>query len=167
MPAAEVPHLVKHNTIAIWRTGGLSGGHKERFVSAWNIARARLVQYGFLSKGSEKGKAADIKLTSKGAKRNREHAREADGKEKSALFDQMFRWIEIAETAPVAQGKAATSARQVDNKNRGDLAKTKQDAEVVAPRLNIPNKLEPRTALQPRKLGDKKPATPYDRKRPK
>jgi hypothetical protein len=167
MPAAEVPHLVKHTTIAIWKHGGVAGGPRERFVSAWNIARARLTEYGYLTKGSEGGKAADIKLTGKGVQRNHKHAREADGKAKSAMFDEMFRWIEVAEGAAKAQGKPLQPERKPNSKDRGDLAKTRQDTQIVSPRLNTPKKIERKPALQSRKLGDKPKPTQYDRKRPK
>lgn len=170
MPSAEVPHLVKHNTLAIWRNGGIPGGSKERFVAAWNIARARLVQYGFLAKGSESGKARDIKLTAKGTARNRVHARESDGKAKSALFDEMFRWIEIAEDIPTAQQKTPGPTKPVSAKDRGDLAKIKQDTAVVAARLDQPKKVEKRT-IRARKAPSPnrptKPASIFDRKRPK
>lgn len=170
MPAAEVPHLVKHNTIAIWRDGGISGGNKERFVSAWNIARARLVQYGFLAKGSEAGKARDIKLTSKGAARNRVHAREADGKAKSALFDEMFRWVEVAEDLPTSQQKTPGSTKPASTQERGDVAKIKQDTAIVGSRLDQPKRIEKRTIRSrkaPHPTKPTKPTSIFDRKRPK
>ena len=50
----RVPNIVKHNTLAIYKKGGIDGGTKQaRFRSAWNIARARLVEYGFLVRVSE------------------------------------------------------------------------------------------------------------------
>lgn len=97
MPTSDVPHLLKHCTIAIWRDGKISGGKQERFVSAWNIARSRLVEYGYLTKGSETGTTARIHLTSKGVQRESFHSREPGGKTKSMLFDQMFRWVEVAQ----------------------------------------------------------------------
>ena len=95
MPARNrVPNIVKHCTLAIYKKGGIEGGtNKERFRSAWNIARARLVQYGFLLHGSEKGPHGRIKLTGKGRKRNQEHKSETGVSAKSVLFDHMFEWI--------------------------------------------------------------------------
>ncbi len=93
-PRNRVPNLVKHNTLAIYKKGKIEGStNKERFRSAWNIARARLVEYGFLMKGSERGPHGRIKLTGKGRTRNQEHKSEKGVSAKSMLFDQMFEWI--------------------------------------------------------------------------
>lgn len=169
MPAAKVPHLVKHATVAIWKDGGIAGGSRERFVSAWNIARARLTQYGFLTEGSEKGKSEDIKLTSKGAKRDREHAREADSRAKSGLFDSMFRWIEVAEDTKDAQDKIP-GKHLVNQTNRGDAAKVKQDSAALSPRINTPNRVTRGAPDKTRKqirAEKTKPSSPFDRKRPR
>jgi hypothetical protein len=90
----RVPNIVKHTTLAIYGKGGIDGGtSKERFRSAWNIARSRLVEYGFLMKGSEKGPHGVIRLTAKGRKRNQEHKSERGVAIKSMNFDKMFEWI--------------------------------------------------------------------------
>jgi hypothetical protein len=172
VPTAEVPHLVKHNTIAIWRDGGIAGGTKERFVSAWKIARSRLVEYGFLAKGSEHGKARNIKLTAKGVARDRVHAREADGKAKSALFDAMFRWIEVAEDVKGAQDKTLGPAKAATRQDRGDIAKIKQDTSTVSAKLAANPRLADRKGPSrqrpaPKPTRPKKPTSTYDRKRPK
>lgn len=68
----SVPLFVKEVTKAIFDGDhgksmiGLSG-----FRSALNIARFRLTQYGFLSGGSEVGPANAVRMTAKGAERNR------------------------------------------------------------------------------------------------
>lgn len=91
MAKNRVPILVKHMTVAIFKKGGIDGStEKERFISAWNIARARLTEYGFLAPGSDKGPEANIKLTGKGVKRETLHRREAERGPKDALFDKMF-----------------------------------------------------------------------------
>jgi hypothetical protein len=172
MPAAEVPQLVKHSTIAIWRDGGITGGRRARFVSAWNISRSRLVEYGFLSKGSEHGKARDIKLTAKGQVRNRQHARESDSKAKSALFDEMFRWIETAEDVKNAQDKSPGATKAATKQDRGDVAKIKQETSTVASRLEERTRLANRkgSAQQRKAPKPKKPTKPtsfWDTKRPK
>ncbi len=167
MSADKIPNLVKHNTVAIWRAGKIDGSSaKERFISAWNIARSRLVEYGYLIKGSEKGKAEDIRLTTKGMVRNRKHSREPDSKAKSGLFDKMFPWINLAEQAAGAQGKGLKSARATDGANRGDIARIRQDTAVLAPKLNVPKKPESRKALPTRKAEPSR-LQPFDRKRPK
>lgn len=168
MAAVNVPHLVKHTTLAIWRDGGISGGNRERFISAWNIARARLTQYGYLASGSDTGKAVDIKLTSKGVARDREHARESDGRAKSALFDSMFKWIEVAEDTKTAQDKDPGAKQLVNQADRGDAARVRQDNSVLAPRINTPNKVSRNAPTKPVKKTvrqDKpKPSSPFDRK---
>jgi len=91
MPKNRVPALVKHMTMAILKKGGIDGGtQKEQFISAWNIARARLTEYGFLTGGSDKGPASNIKLTGRGRKRETLHLREAGRSAKEMLFDSLF-----------------------------------------------------------------------------
>ena len=91
MPKNRVPVLVKHMTVAILKKGGVDGGtQKEQFISAWNIARARRVEYGFLIGGSDKGPASNIKLTGKGRKREVMHQRESGRSQKENLFDSLF-----------------------------------------------------------------------------
>ena len=91
----RVPNIVKHCTLAIYNgKSKIDGGTKrERFISAWNIARARLVEYGFLAKGSESGPHGVIRLTSKGRQRNQEHKSEQGVGIKSKQFDKLFEWI--------------------------------------------------------------------------
>lgn len=117
MATSDIPNLVKHCTIAIWRDGKISGGKQERFISAWNIARARLVEYGFLTKGSENGTSEQIHLTSKGTKRESFHTREPGGKTKSMLFDQMFRWVEVAEDTKKGDGPSREETMAGDAPN--------------------------------------------------
>jgi hypothetical protein len=165
MAAGDVPHLVKHNTLAIWRDGKISGGKREKFVSAWNIARARLVEYGFLVRGSESGKSEDIRLTSKGVAREAFHAREPGGKTKSMLFDQMFRWIEVGEEDKEPGANPQTNS--TPNAEKGDVEKAKTDAKVVSPLLD--KKKNPTPEPPKSKLGGKfKPVTPFGtKKKPK
>ena len=91
MARNRVPNIVKHCAMAIYKKGGIEGSTaKGRFRSAWNIARARLVEYGFLIEGSQIGPAGRILLTSKGRQRNLEHRMERDGRTKSAEFDKRY-----------------------------------------------------------------------------
>lgn len=158
MASAKVPNLVKHCTLAIWKSGDIAGGKRERFVSAWNIARARLVQYGYLAKGSESGTAEDIKLTSKGVVREAEHTREAGGTAKSMHFDQMFPWIELAANPDSTDQPATTS-----QKDRVTTTKVDRDTAVVRPLLNKPKPPTPKSKLG----GPFKPVTPFGKKKPK
>jgi len=67
---ADIPRLVKHMTLAIMRERGATS-----FKDAFQIARAQLTRYGYLARGSDEGPADNIKLTQKGRKRERDHAR--------------------------------------------------------------------------------------------
>jgi len=91
----RVPVLVKHCALAIFKgKGRIKGGtRKERFISAWNIARSRLVEQGYLVKGSEIGPHGTIRLTAKGQQRNQEHKSEQGGSTKSREFDRLFEWV--------------------------------------------------------------------------
>lgn len=94
----RVPKIVKHMTVAIFRKGGIDGStQQERFISAWNIARARLTEYGHLSKGSEKGPASNIRLTGSGKKLETKHIREGGRKAKENFFDNLYSAIEDEE----------------------------------------------------------------------
>lgn len=101
--ANRVPNLVKHCTVALFKKDELDGGTvKEKFMSAWKVARARLTEYGFLAEGSEEGPASRIKLTAKGRQRETKHRREAGAGSKNALFDKLYKLIEEDEQ----EGKA-------------------------------------------------------------
>ena len=95
MPKNRVPVVVKHMTIAILKKGGIDGDTEEaQFISAWNIARFRLAQYGHLTPESEKGPPSNIKLTSKGKKLETKHLREGGRPQKENLFDRLFEAID-------------------------------------------------------------------------
>ena len=130
MGASDVPDLVKHTTLAIWKHGGLSGqGAQERFVSAWNIARSRLVEYGYLQAGSEVEGIPKIKLTPKGVIRESLHRREPGGGLKSLAFDKMYSYLEMA----TDETKREVSDRDVaDDLRKVDLAKKKVKAKPKA-----------------------------------
>jgi hypothetical protein len=98
MAATKIPALLKHMTVAIFKKGGIDGStEKDQFISAWNIARFRLVQYGFLAEGSQEGEVSKMRLTGKGLKREAEHRRESDRGQKEVLFDKMFAALEPGE----------------------------------------------------------------------
>lgn len=78
---SEIPSVVRHMTIAIFRKGGLRSNTKERFRQAYNIALAQCQKYGYIS---------GMKATSKGLKHEHEGMR---GFVKDTSFDAMFAWI--------------------------------------------------------------------------
>jgi predicted metalloprotease len=67
---SQIPRLVKHMTMAILRKGKIHS-----IDDAFEIARAQLTKYGYLDRGSDRGPVSNIKLTSAGKRKNREHAR--------------------------------------------------------------------------------------------
>lgn len=94
MARNRVPNLVKHCTLKIYQKGGIDGStKKERFQSAWNIARARLAEYGYVVEGTQTGPAGRLLLTPKGRARNNDHRSERGGGAKSRMFDDLFEWI--------------------------------------------------------------------------
>lgn len=92
----DIPTLVKHTALAIYREGGLHAAWRAKLRSAVDIARARLTEYGFLTEGSQHGPVENIVLTAKGQRQDREHRREHDGHRKSRDFDRLYAHIEVA-----------------------------------------------------------------------
>lgn len=82
MANENIPVMLKRVTVAIMKK-------RHTFSEAFNIARASLTQQGYLKKGSEEGPVANIKMTMKGEKRNREHLRK--GTREVMVFDKQFR----------------------------------------------------------------------------
>lgn len=77
---AEVPNIVKHMTLAIYKGTKLVYPSKERFKQAYNIAMSKCSQHGYISGG---------KATAKGRKHDQEGGA---GDAKAQLFDQMYEW---------------------------------------------------------------------------
>jgi len=99
MSWANVPSILKHCALAIWTDGSLGRG-VAGLRAAWMVARSRLVEYGYLARGSEEGPIDNIRLTSKGVLQNRKHLRESRGKDRR--FDSVFEVIlrDLAGPAP-------------------------------------------------------------------
>lgn len=93
MAQVNIPTLVKHVALAIYETGYIKGSKITRIVHSLNIARGRLVEYGFLMPGSQYGSPANIKLTTKGKKRNVKHQRELAGRHTTKQWDKLYALI--------------------------------------------------------------------------
>jgi len=104
-----VPVLVQHTTIAIYES--LPGG-QAKFVDALKIARARLVEYGFLTPGSENGPASAIRLTAKGVSRNRKHLSDKGANRKNREFEKLYRRYEPKVTEGVKGRPVEGSERE-------------------------------------------------------
>lgn len=95
--ASVIPFLVKHVAIAIYESGDVHGSSPtQKITGAMDIARHRLVEYGFLRRGSEKGPVADIRLTPKGMQRELKHKYHGP-RAKNLEFDRLFSLIEGAQ----------------------------------------------------------------------
>jgi hypothetical protein len=112
MPTAHIPSILKHCVLAIYEDASIRGTAKQRFRSALNIAQSRLVEYGFLTNGSETKPADKVVLTTRGLQRERLHAREGPAKNKR--FDALYKLVEAEDTrAPRdSANDAATPARK-------------------------------------------------------
>ena len=82
MPDETIPRIVKEVTQAIFEK------RRGQWLDALAIARGQLVNNGFLTTGSDTGPLNEMKLTSKGNKRNREHLRKSA--RRSITFERML-----------------------------------------------------------------------------
>lgn len=141
MSASNVPAIVKHAVVAIH--GKLTGqAAKERAISAWNIARARLVEYGYLTKGSENASSEGITLTPKGTLRNRKHRLEAKNPAVDQEFSALFEHIEPAEV-PASQPKEPISPNTEKNRQDYEEKKKADSTELVTELLKRTKKQDP------------------------
>lgn len=116
--ALQFPAILMHCTLAIYKEGGLhKSSATSRFRQAFDIARSRLTEYGFLVAGSDKGEPGDIHLTSKGRLRESVHRKEgALVRQKQAEFMRMWALIEMQYEEDVP-GRS----EDVDRKDRRQL----------------------------------------------
>lgn len=110
MAKQDIPILVKHMALAIFKSGSLTGTVFDKATSAFNIARHRLVEYGFLTKGSELGPPENIKLTGKGHKGEAKHRRESDARKKVKEWDKLYSLISEAEEEEPDEGAMSPEA---------------------------------------------------------
>lgn len=82
---AEVPVLVKHVTLAIYKDGKLSGPRRERFQQAYAMACSTLAKQGYLTGNTDR-----VELTSQGRSRDRTHQRERGASGKRMMFDRLY-----------------------------------------------------------------------------
>lgn len=105
--AKQIPVLVKHCALAIYKSGYCSGTKVEQVQESLNIAVSRLTEYGFLWKNSRKVAPDTVRLKKKGQQAESRHRREVDGKAKTAEWDALYRLIQ--EEAEEDTGAGATS----------------------------------------------------------
>jgi len=88
--AVEIPVLLKHMSVRIYAKGYGGGTKTRQLVTAFNVARGKLAEWGYLTSGSAKGPLSEIKLTGKGASRDVRHRKEAGGSRRTAAFDLLY-----------------------------------------------------------------------------
>jgi len=107
MPAKQIPVLVKHCALAIYKSGYCTGTKVERVQEALDIAVSRLIQYGFLWKNSGKVTPEKIKLKSKGKTAENRHRRETGALVKTQQWNVLYKLIQ--EEVEEDEGAGATS----------------------------------------------------------
>lgn len=107
MPAKQMPVLVKHCALAIYKSGYCQGTKVGKVQQALDIAVSRLVEYGFLWKNAGKATPEKIKLKAKGQKAESRHRREKDGILKTQAWNALYKLIQ--EEAEEDEGSGATS----------------------------------------------------------
>jgi len=116
MAKATVPFLVKHVALAIYESGDVHGSSKvQKITGAMDIARHRLVEYGFLRRGSEKGAVDQIHLTPKGLERERKHKFHGPAA-KNKKFDLLYGLISAVDE----EGSTSPSENEDNEANSED-----------------------------------------------
>jgi hypothetical protein len=131
MPAIDIPILVKHMTVAIFKRSYVVGTKIEQIMGCFDIARHQLVKFGMLREGSEIGGPENIKLTAKGRRREVVHRTERGGKQKTVLFDKLYKLIQEVEENPADElqgpsqfeGTRSEKVRQAHLQVVGEAAK--------------------------------------------
>jgi hypothetical protein len=131
MSTADIPILVKHMALAIFKRNYVVGTKVEQIMGCFDIARHQLVKFGMLREGSEIGGPESIKLTAKGRKKEALHKTERGGSRKTALFDKLYKLIKEVEENPADElqgpskfeGTRSEKVRQAHLQVVGEAAK--------------------------------------------
>lgn len=113
MPAKQMPVLVKHVALAIYKSGDVIGDGVTKVQGALNIAVSRLIEYGFLWKNSGKVSPEKIKLTAKGMRAESRHRREKGGKLKTDQWNDLYQLIQEEAEEDVGTGAASQESGSV------------------------------------------------------
>lgn len=93
--AAEMPILVKHCALAIYKSGYCQAKGVKKVQQALDIAVSRLTEYKFLWKNAGKVKPENIGLTAKGKAAEARHRRETGGGIKTAHWDALYTLMKL------------------------------------------------------------------------
>ena len=153
MAAQDIPYLVRHCAIAIYESGYASGSKEQRFWWSLDVARWRLVEYGYLRKGSQYVPPSNIKMTAHGKSRETWHMREQGGAQKNRKFKYLYALIETAvENLPMdkkSRNLTATKARE--NYLAEKQAKKADAAAKTPPPQRVANKTKKAKTGKPRR----------------
>ncbi len=87
-PADQLPNLLKHMVVAIYKRQ--KGSPKKKFMAALTIARARLTDLGYATPPSREGDLGLFRLTSSGQRKNMEHRNDSQWRQKNQLFASLY-----------------------------------------------------------------------------
>lgn len=134
--------MVRHCALAIYESGYGSGSKEQRFWHSLDVARWRLVEYGYLRKGSQYGPPANIILTGHGKSREAWHRRETGGSRKNQKFKYLYALIESAvENMPMdKKTRNLTAAKARENYLAEKQAKKAEAASKTPPPQRVANK---------------------------
>lgn len=134
MPASDVPILVRHMAVAIYKTGYGEGSQTQRFWHCFDAARWRCVEYGLLRNGAQVGLPSEMKLTSKGQARCVLHEREGDKRTKDDLFETLYALIETEVEKPDGGDRPPTVVGKTPQAYRAKQQAREAEAAAATPR---------------------------------
>lgn len=145
--------MVRHCAIAIYASGYGNGSKEQRFWHCLDVARWRLVEYGYLRKGSQYGPPSNIVLTADGKSRETWHMREQGGAAKNRQFKYLYGLIETeVESLPMdrkPRNLKAAKARELYLAEK--QAKKAKAAAQTPPPKRVANKTKKAKTGKPRR----------------
>ena len=138
MPAYDVPVFVKHVALAIYKDGYGHGSVEDRFYQAFDAARWKGVEWGYLREGSQYGPPENIKLTARGRGKETYHRRESDGAIKNKQFIALYERIEAAVEEPEEAGADNAEAEGSIQEYRARMQARRAKAAAAKPRPQRP-----------------------------
>lgn len=134
--------MVRHCALAIYESGYGTGSKEQRFWHSLDVARWRLVEYGYLRKGSQYGPPSNITLTGHGKSRETWHMRETGGSRKNRKFKYLYALIETAvENLPMdKKNRNLAAAKARENYLAEKQVKKAEAASKTPPPRRVANK---------------------------
>lgn len=124
--AKQMPVLVKHCALAIYKSGYCKGVGVKKVQQALDIAISRLTQYKFLWKNAGKVKPENIQLTAKGKAAEAVHRNESGGGIKTAHWDALYTLMKFE-----AEEEANAGATTQESKGSRELQRFRRLSKVA------------------------------------